>query len=82
MHRTFLVNFITRLNLRNITLVVQDWGGVLGLTLPIAFPERFSRLFIMNTALATGNLFISTLDLDSNSPHFRRHASYIHNLDC
>ena len=53
-HRDMMLAFIERLDLTNVTLVVQDWGGVLGLTLPHAMPERFSRLLIMNTALATG----------------------------
>lgn len=53
-HRDMLLAFIERLDLSNITLVVQDWGGLLGLTLPMAMPQRFSRLIIMNTALATG----------------------------
>ncbi len=54
-HRTMLINFIEHLNLRNITLVFQDWGGILGLILLMKFPSRFSRLLIMNTMLATGN---------------------------
>jgi len=53
-HRDLMLSFIETLDLRNITLVVQDWGGVLGLTLPHAMPERFNRLIIMNTVLATG----------------------------
>ncbi len=53
-HRNMMLRFIEKLDLSNITLVVQDWGGVLGLTLPHEMPERFSRLLIMNTALATG----------------------------
>ena len=53
-HRQFLLDFITRLELRRITLVVQDWGGVLGLTLPMDVP--IEGLFIMNTALATGDV--------------------------
>lgn len=53
-HRDMLLTFIERLDLGNITLVVQDWGGLLGLTLPMEMPERFARLIIMNTALATG----------------------------
>lgn len=53
-HRDMMMAFIKRLDLRNITLVVQDWGGVLGLTLPHAMPDRIKRLLIMNTALATG----------------------------
>jgi tRNA(adenine34) deaminase len=34
---------------------VQDWGGILGLTLPMACPERFTGLLAMNTLLATGD---------------------------
>ncbi len=54
-HRNMLVRFIERLDLRNITLVCQDWGGLLGLTLPMDMPGRFSRLIVMNTALGTGD---------------------------
>ena len=54
-HRNMMLAFIERLDLKNITLVVQDWGGLLGLTLPHEMPERFSRLLIMNTALAMGS---------------------------
>jgi tRNA(adenine34) deaminase len=53
-HREVLLEFIERLDLRNIVLVVQDWGGILGLTLPMAMPERFTGLLVMNTTLATG----------------------------
>ncbi|MEJ6709198.1 MAG: haloalkane dehalogenase [Amylibacter sp.] len=53
-HRDMIIAFIKRLDLKNITLVVQDWGGVLGLTLPHAMPDRISRLLIMNTAIAIG----------------------------
>jgi pimeloyl-ACP methyl ester carboxylesterase len=53
-HRKSMLDFIGQLDLRNVTLVVQDWGGLLGLTLPPAMPERFARLIIMNTTFATG----------------------------
>ncbi|PXY02386.1 haloalkane dehalogenase [Marinifilum breve] len=53
-HRNFLIRLIERLDLKNITLVCQDWGGLLGLTLPMDMPERFKRLLIMNTALING----------------------------
>lgn len=53
-HRTMLMKFIERLDLRTITLVVQDWGGLLGLTLPMEMPSRFARLLVMNTTLAVG----------------------------
>lgn len=53
-HRNMLISFVNHLNLTDITLVVQDWGGLLGLTLPHHMPARFSRLLVMNTAIATG----------------------------
>jgi haloalkane dehalogenase len=53
-HRDMMIALIERLDLKNITLVVQDWGALLGLTLPMDMPERFKRLLIMNTVLATG----------------------------
>ena len=59
-HREMLLRFIERLDLRNITLVCQDWGGLLGLTLPMvsaaAGAPHFKRLLVMNTALATGDV--------------------------
>ncbi len=53
-HRSSLLAFVDALDLRNITLVCQDWGGLLGLTLPMDRPDRFNRLLVMNTTLATG----------------------------
>jgi pimeloyl-ACP methyl ester carboxylesterase len=55
-HRQILLEFVDRLDLQNVMLVVQDWGGILGLTLPPALPMRFTRLLAMNTALATGTV--------------------------
>ena len=54
-HRESLRTFIETLDLRDVCLVVQDWGGLLGLTLPIAMPDRITRLLIMNTTLAGGD---------------------------
>lgn len=53
-HRNYLLRLIERLDLTNITLVCQDWGGLLGLTLPMEMPDRFTRLLVMNTGLAVG----------------------------
>ncbi len=53
-HRNTLLRAIEALDLRNLTLVCQDWGGILGLTLPMELPERFARLLVMNTALPIG----------------------------
>ena len=55
-HRDFLLRLVERLDLRRVTLVVQDWGGLLGLTLPVdpGFRARLERLIVMNTTLAVG----------------------------
>jgi haloalkane dehalogenase len=55
-HRDMLLAFVERLDLRNVMLVCQDWGGLLGLTLPQQMPERFTRLLVMNTGLGTGQV--------------------------
>lgn len=55
-HREMLLDVVRRLDLNNILLVCQDWGGLFGLTLPLALPGRFTRLLVMNTGLATGRL--------------------------
>jgi len=53
-HRDTALRFIEKLDLHNVTLVCQDWGGLLGLTLPMDMPERFRRLLVMNTGIAIG----------------------------
>ncbi len=54
-HRQCLLEFIERMNLQNVVLVVQDWGGILGLTLPLDAPQRYQGLLVMNTTLACGD---------------------------
>ena len=54
-HRQSLIDLIEALDLRHIVLVVQDWGGLIGLTLPMVMPERFGALLVMNTMLGTGD---------------------------
>lgn len=53
-HRDVLLELVERLDLNHVVLVVQDWGGLLGLTLPMAAPQRYRGLLVMNTMLATG----------------------------
>ena len=72
-HRQALLDLIGALDLRNIALVVQDWGGLIGLTLPLARPERFIALLAMNTALGTGDQplsegFTAWRDFSNRSP--------------
>lgn len=44
-----------RLDLRGLTLVGQDWGGLIGLRLAAEHPERFTRVVAANTGLPTGD---------------------------
>ncbi len=72
-HRQALVDLAESLDLRNIALVVQDWGGLIGLTLPMAMPDRFEALLVMNTTLGTGDQplsqgFLDWRDFSNRSP--------------
>ena len=55
-HRDSIVALIEPLDLERITLVCQDWGGLIGLTIPMDMPHRFERLLVMNTTLGTGDV--------------------------
>ncbi len=74
-HRQTLLELIERLDLNNVVLVVQDWGGLLGLTLPLAKPERYKGLLVMNTVLATGEVplspgFLAWREMCAKNPQF------------
>ena len=43
------------LDLRRVTFVGQDWGGLIGLRLAAEHPDRFSRIVVANTGLPTGD---------------------------
>ena len=53
-HVQWMSDWLVGLDLRNITLFCQDWGGLIGLRLVAAFPDRFARLVIANTGLPIG----------------------------
>lgn len=53
-HVAWLSSWLTAMNLSDITLFCQDWGGLLGLRLVAAFPERFARVIAGNTGLPVG----------------------------
>lgn len=74
-HRQVLLELVERLELQNIVLVVQDWGGLLGLTLPMAAPQRYKGLLVMNTMLATGEEplpagFLAWREMCARNPEF------------
>lgn len=54
-HRDAIMALIEALDLARITLVCQDWGGLIGLTIPMDIKGRFDRLLVMNTTLGTGD---------------------------
>jgi len=77
MHREFLLDLVARLDLERITLAVQDWGGLLGLTLPLESPGRYERLLVMNTALGTGDV-----PLGEGFVAWRAYVAKTPDLDC
>jgi haloalkane dehalogenase len=54
-HVDWMTRWLETVDLRNATLVGQDWGALIGLRLAAEHPERFSRIVIANGALPTGD---------------------------
>ena len=54
-HVDWMTAWLEAHDLRRITLVCQDWGGLIGLRLVAAMPERFDRVVAANTFLPTGD---------------------------
>jgi haloalkane dehalogenase len=64
-----------RLDLRDVTLVGQDWGGLIGLRLVAEHPDRFARVVVANTGLPTGDrpmsdAFLAWQRFSQESPRF------------
>ena len=55
-HVDWMTAFIQAIDLRNATLVGQDWGGLIGLRLVAENPDRFARVVAANTFLPTGDM--------------------------
>jgi haloalkane dehalogenase len=53
-HYASIERFAEELDLRGVTVVVQDWGGPVGLRLAVEHPERVARLVILNTGIGAG----------------------------
>ena len=54
-HVDWMSQWLLANDLRSLTLVCQDWGGLIGLRLLAAFPDRFTRLVVANTFLPVGD---------------------------
>jgi len=53
-HTGSIARLVEQLDLRDLTVVVQDWGGPVGLRLAVEHPDRVARLVIMNTGIGGG----------------------------
>src|SRR3954468_22243554 len=53
-HYASLERFVDELDLRDMTVVMQDWGGPLGMRLAVERPDRVARMVVMNTGIFTG----------------------------
>ncbi|WP_136715523.1 haloalkane dehalogenase [Halorientalis salina] len=67
--------FVAELDLQNVTLICQDWGGLLGLPVAANNPERFARLVPMNTKLPDGTQSMPDIwhdfkDMAKDAPDF------------
>lgn len=58
-HVEWMKAWLEQVDLKRITLVCQDWGGLIGLRLLAAHPGRFARAVTANTGLPTGDFPIS-----------------------
>ena len=56
-HVRWMSDWLAATRLSGITLFCQDWGGLIGLRLVAAFPEKFARVVVANTGLPTGEGF-------------------------
>jgi haloalkane dehalogenase len=54
-HVEWIKAWIRSLDLQEICLVAQDWGGLIGMRILAEMPERFSRYSLSNTGLPTGD---------------------------
>ena len=53
-HVTWMSEWLTALDLADVTVFFQDWGSLIGLRLVTAFPERFSNVVLANGGMPTG----------------------------
>ena len=74
-HVNWISTFITKLNLNNMILFCQDWGGLIGLRIITEMDTRFDMVVASNTTLPTGDFpmpesFIQWRDFSQHSPKF------------
>ena len=76
-HVEMIKTFITDMGLTGITLVGQDWGGLIGLRVAAELPDRFARIAAANTGLPTG-----TRPVNDAFFKWREFSQTVPRLDC
>ncbi|MEE3132298.1 MAG: alpha/beta fold hydrolase, partial [Pseudomonadota bacterium] len=71
-HVSWLASLVEQAELRDITLVCQDWGGLIGLRYATQDPDRFARIVAANTGLPDAN-GVDDGDINSVSERMRAH---------
>lgn len=74
-HVNWITTFVEQLDLNDITLFCQDWGGLIGLRLLASIEDRFARIIASNTFLPTGQYpmpesFLQWREYSQHSPGF------------
>jgi haloalkane dehalogenase len=74
-HVAWMTALIEELDLKDMTLVCQDWGGLIGLRMAAENPERFLRIVAANTFLPTGDrapgpAFVAWQKFSQETPEF------------
>ncbi len=70
-HVELMIELLAGLDVRDATVVVQDWGGPIGLRWAVENPDRAARLVILNTGLFTGRVskgFLAWRDFAERNP--------------
>ena len=66
MHLDSAIAFVEALDLNNVTIVMQDRGGIIGMPLVAEMPDRFARLVLMNTAMWV-SCFTKRMDYENSN---------------
>jgi haloalkane dehalogenase len=53
-HTTSIARLVEQLDLRNLTIVMQDWGGPIGFRVAVENPDRVAHLVVLNTGIYSG----------------------------